>query len=166
MNHVFGLRVLKDTTKNTNLATIGKHWSAKVSGIGWPWKGQDAMWKGRYRHVLTLIMHIVSISVKGNKLRCWKRDFGDKSAGGCPTYHAMAPWPHLTRSFFAKSCPKMPISYAKFKRDLNLKWSKHLSVKMIIKSYDHFYFLFRSLEAEMDATFPDTSRFLIFISVP
>ena len=42
--------------------------SAKFSDLGWPFKVQDEMLNIRYGHVLTLIMHNISIPVNGSKL--------------------------------------------------------------------------------------------------
>ena len=60
-------------------------------------------------------MYNISVPVKGNKLRNWKRDFSDKSAGGCSAYGVIAPWPDLSRSnFFCQKLRKRcPVSYAK-----------------------------------------------------
>ena len=92
--------------------------SAKASDPRWPLKGQNAMSKVRYGHVLSWITHN-SIPVNDNKLRSWKRDFGDKLAGGCLNYDVIAPWPDLTGSklSFQKLRKGCLLNYAKFRRD-------------------------------------------------
>ena len=99
MNHTFGLRTSRNP-KTTNLATICKHASATVSDLGCLRK-VEMQWQ---RSDMVIFWLKSRIPVKRNKLRSWKRNFGDKSAEGCLTYDAIAPWPDLTWPFFVKSC--------------------------------------------------------------
>ena len=71
----------------------------------WPSKGQDAVSKIRCGHLLTLIMHNVSIPVNGSMLRRWKHDFPWKIGRKLYHYlrHNFVAWPG---HFLTKSCAK------------------------------------------------------------
>ena len=46
------------------------------------------------------------LPVNGNKLRCWKQGFVDKSVGGCTFYDVLAPWPSIIRQKITKKLRK------------------------------------------------------------
>ena len=112
---VYSLRTSGNPKKTAKLTTIGMH------GVS-----SDNLWKvtmqcqKSYLGVLPQIMHNVPIPVNGSKSCGWKDDFLEKSAGGCPSYDVIAPWPDLTQSkCFCQELRKgYPISCAKFQRDL------------------------------------------------
>ena len=107
MNSILGLRASRNT-EDANYASIGQHWVSQDHWTRITFERLRCYVKSRMWLPSDLNHALLSpISVKSNKLRCWKHNFGRKSVGGCSLMrHSSLIWPD-TVNFFHQNFAQM-----------------------------------------------------------